>query len=134
MAHPSSRACMLMCVLVCAHVRVHLVCVRVEGSYGPADASARAGKRADSHGQWSEVRAVLCESLCKCWCECACGKVCGLERAEQRRVVVWASGRGWAEDGMACAVFEDGGDPCSVTDTQSLMCRLKACVILINLF
>ena len=45
MAHPSSRACVLMCVPVCARVRVHvLVCVRVEGSYGSADAGAREGK------------------------------------------------------------------------------------------
>ena len=34
------------------------------------------------------------------------------------RVVVWASGRGRAEDGMACAIREDGGDPCSVTGTR----------------
>ena len=125
MAHPSSRACVLMCVPVCARVRVRvLVCVRGEGSPRPADASACAGKRAGLHMQWLEVRAVLCESLCECACECACGKVCGLACAEQRRVliphasgvkrhplqvgiggvdgrslrhvVVWASRRGWA--------------------------------------
>ena len=80
---------MLMCVPVCARVRVHvLVCVRGEGSYQPADASARAGKRAGLHVQWLEVHAVLCESLCECVCECACGKVCGLARAEQRRVLI----------------------------------------------
>ena len=37
-----------------------------------------------------------------------------------RRVVVWASGRGWAEDGMARAICEDGGDLCSVEGPASL--------------
>ena len=120
-----------MWVPVCVRVRVHvLMCVRGHGSYGPADASARAERHAGSHAQWSEVRAVLCESLCECACKCACGKVCSLARAEQRRVlipmvsrdtmrreVVWSSGRGRAEDGMAFAIREDGGDPCSVTGT-----------------
>ena len=79
----------MMCVPVCARVRVHvLVYVRGEGSYGPAGASARAGKRAGSHVQWSEVRVVLCKSLCECACEYACGKVCGLAHAEQGRVLI----------------------------------------------
>ena len=36
-------------------------------------------------------------------------------------VVVWASGRGWAEDEMARAIREDGGDLCAVEGTASPM-------------
>ena len=74
---------MFVCACLCA-------CTARDHTGLAADASACAGKRAGSHMQWSEVRAVLSESLCECACACACvcRKVCGLARAEQRRVLI----------------------------------------------
>ena len=81
-----------------------------------ARASAHAGKRADSHvlsEVRASVRAVQVRVLVRRESVRACARACRattgpdspwcVERHHQgmRRVVVWASGRGWAEDARA---------------------------------
>ena len=64
MAHPSSRACVLIRVFVCACLCACAV-------------RARAGLLMQvcvrESVQWSEAHAVLCKLLCECVCVCDCG-------------------------------------------------------------